>query len=101
MPPAVSSILQTSMPIPVVAVIILQTAGLAWVGADKYSNLSMRLAVIEKATEAQAGQKDRIIVLEQTMGNIREDLSEIKQLIRSQQTGGLQFSPTSKKQATP
>lgn len=97
MPPAVSSILQTNLPIPVVAVILLQTAGLAWVGADKYSNLSMRLAVLEKVAEAQVGQKDRIIVLEQTMGNIREDLSEIKALIRGQQQGVLQFSPTTKK----
>lgn len=85
MPPAVTSILQTSLPIPIVAVILLQTAGMAWVGADKYSNLSMRLAVLEKVADAQTGYKDRIIVLEQNFQGIREDLADIKSMLKSQQ----------------
>lgn len=86
MPPAVHSILQQTLPLPMVAVLVLQTAGFVWIGADKFTSVNMRLAVLEKVVEAQVGQRDRIIVLEQGMNGIREDLVEIKDLLRGQST---------------
>ena len=88
MPPAVSSFLHQSLPLPMVAVLLLQTAGFVWIGSDKFTSINMRLAVLEKATDGQAGQKDRIIVLEQSLGTIKEDLAEIKSLLRDQKGGG-------------
>lgn len=84
MPPAFQSLLQQSLPLPFVAVLVLQTAGFVWIGADKLTSVNMRLAVLEKVVEAQVGQRDRIIVLEQGMNGIREDLVEIKDMLRVQ-----------------
>lgn len=87
MPPAVHSFLSQSLPLPMVAVLLLQTAGFVWIGSDKFTSINMRLAVLEKATDGQATQKDRIIVLEQSLGTIKEDLSEIKTMLREQKGG--------------
>lgn len=83
MPPAVHSLIQQSLPLPMVAVLILQTAGFVWLGADKYTNLSMRISVIERVIEAQVGQRDRIIILEQSVNDIREDVRDIKTFLRA------------------
>lgn len=88
MPPAVHSFLSQSLPLPVVAVLLLQTAGFVWIGSDKFTSLNMRLAVIEKAIDAGADQSDRIIILEQSLGTIKEDLTYIKTMLREQQKGG-------------
>lgn len=90
MPPAVQNLLQTSLPMPVVVVLVLQTAGFAWIGADKYTNLDMRMAAIEKLLDTQAGFRDRIVVLEQNMTIIREDVRDIKQIVRAQRTGQIE-----------
>lgn len=82
MPPAIHSFLSQSLPLPVVAVLLLQTAGFVWIGSDKFTSISMRLAVLEKFAEAQAGQNDRIIILEQSLGVIKEDLRDIKTMLR-------------------
>ena len=87
MPPAVHSLLQQSLPLPMVAVLLLQTAGFVWIGADKLTSVNMRLAVLEKVVEAQVGQRDRIIVLEQSMNGIRDDLVEIKDILRGRPNG--------------
>lgn len=89
MPPAVQSFLHQSLPLPVVAVLLLQTAGFVWIGSDKFTSIDMRLAVIEKFIEGQSGQNDRIIILEQSLGGIKEDLADIKKMLR-EQTGGVQ-----------
>ena len=47
-----------------------------------------RLAVLEKSADGQAGQKDRIIVLEQSLGTIKEDLADIKAMLREQKGSG-------------
>lgn len=84
MPPAVHSLLQQSLPLPFVAVLVLQTAGFVWLGSDKFNAINTRLALLEKVVEAQVGQKDRIIILEQGMAAIKDDLAEIKQILRNQ-----------------
>lgn len=89
MPPAVQSFLHQSLPLPVVAVLLLQTAGFVWIGSDKFTSIDMRLAVIEKFIEGQSGQNDRIIILEQSLGGIKEDLAEIKKMLR-EKNGGVQ-----------
>ena len=89
MPPAVQSFLHQSLPLPVVAVLLLQTAGFVWSGSDKFTSIDMRLAVIEKFIEGQSGQNDRIIILEQSLGGIKEDLADIKKMLR-EQSGGVQ-----------
>lgn len=89
MPPAVQSFLNQSLPLPVVAVLLLQTAGFVWIGSDKFTSIDMRLAVIEKFIEGQSGQNDRIIILEQSLGGIKEDLADIKKMLR-EQNGGVQ-----------
>jgi hypothetical protein len=89
MPPAVQSFLHQSLPLPVVAALLLQTAGFVWIGSDKFTSIDMRLAVIEKFIEGQSGQNDRIIILEQSLGGIKEDLADIKKMLR-EQNGGVQ-----------
>lgn len=84
MSPAVQSLLHQSLPLPVVAVLVLQTAGFVWVGSNQLTEINMRISVIEKAIEAQFGQKDRIIILEQGMNVIKEDLQYIKTMLRDQ-----------------
>lgn len=84
MSPAVQSLLHQSLPLPVVAVLVLQTAGFVWVGSNQLTEINMRISVIEKVIEAQVGQKDRIIVLEQGMNVIKEDLQDIKGMLRDQ-----------------
>lgn len=71
-----------------VAVLLLQTAGFVWIGSDKFTTIHMRLAVLEKATDDQSEQGDRIIVLEQSLMTIKEDLQYIKQMLRDQKGGG-------------
>ncbi len=88
MPPAVHSFLSQSLPLPMVAVLLLQTAGFVWIGSDKFTSINMRLAVLEKSADGQAGQKDRIIVLEQSLGTIKEDLADIKAMLREQKGSG-------------
>lgn len=84
MSPAVQSLLHQSLPLPVVAVLVLQTAGFVWVGSNQLTEINMRISVIEKVIEAQVGQKDRIIILEQGMNVIKEDLQYIKTMLRDQ-----------------
>lgn len=88
MPPAVQSFLHQSLPLPMVVVLLMQTAGFVWIGSDKFTSINMRLAVIEKAIDAGANQSDRIIILEQSLGTIKEDLTYIKTMLREQQKGG-------------
>lgn len=88
MPPAVHSFLHQTLPLPVVVVLILQTAGFVWIGSGQLTEINMRISAIEKVIQVQMGQSDRILILEQSLGVIKEDLSEIKTLLRDQRVGG-------------
>lgn len=94
MPPAVTDTtawLKQAFPLPTVLTLLLYTMGTSTFVSTWKADTEARLAALEKVVTALNTHESRIVVLEQQFIRIREDLSEIKVLLRdSQQKGNLQ-----------
>ena len=76
--------LDKRVPITIVFMFVLQTITLVYVGTSWKTDIDSRIKALEKSDDRSAAYESRIIVLEQGMLGIREDLSEIKALLREQ-----------------
>lgn len=81
--------LDKKVPISIIIAIVCQTLIFVYVGTAWKADVENRLTSLEKSQISAANYGDRILILEQGVLRIREDLAEIKELIRSQN------SPTS------
>lgn len=88
----VRDILSAPIPLSVVLFLIMQTTGFVWWGSTQINIISARISALEmitiqmdKSMQARNSHEGRIIVLEQMAQRVRDDLSEIKVLIRGQQ----------------
>lgn len=89
MPPVVNNTtdwLKQAFPVPVVITMILYTMGVSSYVSSWKSDIEARLTVMEKAMQALSNHESRIVILEQAALRIREDLSEIKLLLREKKS---------------
>lgn len=75
------------VPIGIIGAIICQTLVFVYIGTAWKTDIESRVITLEKADQNLASHETRIVVLEQAVLRIRDDLSEIKALIRAQKTG--------------
>lgn len=72
-----------AIPIGFILALMGQTLFFTYIGSTWKSETDSRLLSLEKYQSATSNQETRIVVLEQQFGYIREDLAEIKDLIRT------------------
>jgi phosphoglycerate-specific signal transduction histidine kinase len=87
MPPVVTdttSWLKQAFPLPVVVTLIIYTMTASSFVSSWTKDIESRLASIEKSLQSISNHENRIVVLEQQFIRIREDLTEIKILLRDQ-----------------
>lgn len=78
--------LDRRVPITIIGALIVQTLIFTYTGTAWKVDVDSRLAALERSDGGQASHESRIIVLEQGVLRIREDLAEIKALLRSSKT---------------
>lgn len=95
MPQSIKDILSAPIPLSVVAFLVVQTMGFVWWASAQMSavnihnaSIDMRLDQVEKAQAAITSHEGRIIVLEQIAGRVRDDLQEIKVILRGGEKQG-------------
>ena len=81
--------LDKKVPISIIAAIVCQTLFFVYIGTAWKASVENRLHSLEKSQDGTSNHETRIVVIEQGMLRIRDDLSEIKQLIRQQKMGSL------------
>lgn len=74
--------LDKKVPIAIIGAIVGQTLFFVYVGTAWKTNIEGRVVALERTDAGQATHETRITVLEQGVLRIREDLAEIKALIR-------------------
>jgi hypothetical protein len=79
--------LDKRVPISIIAALVAQTLFFTYIGTEWKTVTDNRINSLEKYQAATENQKDRILVLEQNIMRVREDLAEIKDLLRAQKTG--------------
>lgn len=96
MPQNIKDILSAPIPLSVVFFLILQTMGFVWWASAQVNDINLRIAQlhssvvgIEKSVSAVSSHEGRIIVLEQLAGRVRDDLQEIKVILRGEKQGYL------------
>lgn len=81
--------LDKKVPISIIGTIVAQTLIFVYIGTAWKADVENRLHALEKEQNGISSHETRIVVIEQGMLRIRDDLSEIKQLIRQQKMGKL------------
>lgn len=76
--------LDKRVPITIIAALVAQTLFFTYIGTEWKTVTESRINSLEKYQAATENQKDRILVLEQSIMRVREDLAEIKDLLRAQ-----------------
>lgn len=83
------NLLQSALPLPVALMLVIQTGGFVWWYSSQMNSFStslvetqLRVSNIEDKNRSDADFGSRIIVLEQNSIRIRDDLAEIKALLR-------------------
>ncbi len=79
--------LDKRVPITIILAFIAQTLILTYIGTSWKADIENRVNMLERSDDKASSHDTRIVVLEQGMLRIREDLSEIKTLIRMQKLG--------------
>lgn len=82
MPPAVQNLVSAPLPLAVVAMLLVQTAGVAYFGGSRITAIESKIQQIDQAVGAMSSHEKRLIVTEEGVLRIREDLAEIKTLLR-------------------
>lgn len=85
MPPIVNETslwVKQAFPFPVVVTLVLYTMGASTFVSTWKSEMEGRIRSLEKTAEAMDPYENRIVVLEQQFLRIRDDLAEIKILLR-------------------
>lgn len=90
MPPVVndtSAWLKQAFPLPTVVTLLLYTMGASSLITTWKADLEARVTALEKVITTLNSHETRIVVLEQQYTRIREDLGEIKLLLREKKEG--------------
>ena len=74
--------LDKKVPVSIIFGLVVQTITLVYVGTTWKADVDYRIATLEKAEHDRKSQESRIIVLEQGIAYIRNDLQEIKSLLK-------------------
>lgn len=110
MPQSIKDILSAPIPLSVVAFLVLQTMGFVWWASAQMNavnihlaNIDMKVEQLEKGQLSVTSHEGRIIVLEQIAGRVRDDLQEIKVILRGNKQGFLSSEerPSSTPQSEP
>jgi len=72
------------VPISIIVALFVQTIVFVYVGTTWKSDVDARIASLEKSDGERDTHENRLIILEQQFGYIRQDLAEIKSLLRRQ-----------------
>lgn len=81
--------LDKKVPIGIILALFGQTLFFTYTGTAWKVDIDSRLAALERSDGVQSTHETRITVIEQGINRIREDLAEIKELIRGRQTGSI------------
>ena len=84
--------LDKKVPITIIIMFAIQTLTLVYVGTAWKTDIDARIKALEKSEDKSSSYESRIIILEQGLLSIRDDLSEIKTILRGQRTGQLNNS---------
>lgn len=85
MPPVINNTtdwLKQAFPVPIVITLVLYTMGASSFISSWKTDIEARLTLQEKLLNSLASHENRIVILEQAALRIREDLLEIKALLR-------------------
>lgn len=83
-------LLKQAFPLPVVATLVVYTMGASSFISSWKSDIEARLLAQEKVTTALSSHESRLVILEQQFLRFREDLIEIKAILREhRRTGAL------------
>ena len=85
MPPIINDTnlwLKQAFPLPVVVTLVVYTMGASTYVSTWKSEMESRMKVLEKVAEAVVPHENRLVVLEQQFLRIRDDLAEIKTMLR-------------------
>ena len=74
--------LEKKVPITIIAALLVQTVVITTWITQKFDGLDNRVANIEKSDDGQQSHESRLVVLEQKFSYIRDDLQEIKDILR-------------------
>lgn len=85
--------LDKKVPIGIIAALIAQTLFFTYTITAWKVDVDSRLTALERSDGVQSTHETRISVIEQGIVRIREDLAEIKELLRNRQTGELEIAP--------
>ena len=78
--------LDKKVPISIIGALIVQTLIFVYVGTAWKVDIEGRVNALERSDNSQATHESRIIVLEQGVLRIRDDLAEIKALLRNEKS---------------
>ncbi|MEN6644296.1 MAG: hypothetical protein ABFE08_17795 [Armatimonadia bacterium] len=92
MPPVVNDTtlwLRQAFPTPVVVTLILYTMGASTYVSSWKSEIEAKLSALEKVALSMGSHENRLVVLEQQFIQIREDLAEIKLMLREKRASAI------------
>jgi hypothetical protein len=76
--------LDKKVPISIIVMFFIQTITLVYVGTSWKTDIDSRINQLERSEVKTTSYENRITVTEQQLGYIRNDLAEIKALLRRQ-----------------
>jgi len=79
--------LDKKVPISIIFALFVQTVVFVYVGTSWKADTDSRISALEKSENSRDSHENRLVVLEQQFGYIRNDLAEIKTLLRRQIPG--------------
>lgn len=74
--------LDKKVPLGLILALLVQTAVITSWGSAKFENYENRITSLEESDDAQQAYERRITVLEEKFNYIRDDLTEIKELLQ-------------------
>lgn len=74
--------LDKRVPLTLIVTLIIQTVVITAYGASQFSSIDSRISSLEKSDKSQESHERRLTVLEEKFSFIRDDLGEIKDLLR-------------------
>ena len=81
--------LDKKVPIGIITALFFQTLFFTYIGTAWKVDVESRLGALERSDSVQSTHETRITVIEQGINRIREDLAEIKVILRGRQSGSL------------
>lgn len=74
--------LDKKVPLAMIFAILVQTAGAFWWASNQDARLAMVERQLQQASPQAASSVERIIRVEEKVGSIKEDIADLKQMVR-------------------